>query len=154
MSNEKVLAALFERIEIGKSYYFEGAYYRLKDYGDHIYGLQRAIPGMCGEKTASPSIKFYWKNGVLDYQFYVDFEASPMIMKAYSSTDHAFFEQAFENLLHDFEDILENQENSLRSSFKALLSIFSVNLIKKFSFICKSIVKAFKLGLFSLSILE
>ena len=61
MSNEKVLAALFERIEIGKSYYFEGAYYRLKDYGDHIYGLQRAIPGMCGEKTASPSIKFYWK---------------------------------------------------------------------------------------------
>ena len=31
MSNEKVLAALFERIEIGKSYYFEGAYYRLKD---------------------------------------------------------------------------------------------------------------------------
>ena len=86
MSNEKVLAALFERIEIGKSYYFEGAYYRLKDYGDHIYGLQRAIPGMCGEKTASPSIKFYWKNGVLDYQFYVDFEASPMIMKAYSST--------------------------------------------------------------------
>ena len=57
MSNEKVLAALFERIEIGKSYYFEGAYYRLKDYGDHIYGLQRAIPGMCGEKTASPSIK-------------------------------------------------------------------------------------------------
>ena len=41
MSNEKVLAALFERIEIGKSYYFEGAYYRLKDYGDHIYGLQR-----------------------------------------------------------------------------------------------------------------
>ena len=44
MSNEKVLAALFERIEIGKSYYFEGAYYRLKDYGDHIYGLQRAIP--------------------------------------------------------------------------------------------------------------
>lgn len=61
MSNEKVLAALFERIEINKSYYFEGAYYRLKDYGDHIYGLQRAIPGMCGEKTASPSIKFYWK---------------------------------------------------------------------------------------------
>ncbi|MBS6273998.1 MAG: hypothetical protein KH435_06600 [Streptococcus salivarius] len=83
----------------------------MKDYGDHIYGLQRAIPGMCGEKTASPSIKFYWKNGVLDYQFYVDFEASPMIMKAYSSTDHAFFEQAFENLLHDFEDILESQEN-------------------------------------------
>ncbi len=82
MSNEKVLAALFEHIEINKSYYFEGAYYRLKDYGDHIYGLQRAIPGMCGEKTASPSIKFYWKNGVLDYQFYVDFEASPMIMKA------------------------------------------------------------------------
>ncbi|MFR2063181.1 MAG: hypothetical protein ACLS36_03265 [Streptococcus sp.] len=31
--------------------------------------------GMCGEKTASPSIKFYLKNGVLDYQFYVDFEA-------------------------------------------------------------------------------
>ena len=28
MSNEKVLAALFERIEINKSYYFEGAYYR------------------------------------------------------------------------------------------------------------------------------
>ncbi|MFR4756089.1 MAG: hypothetical protein ACLT8L_00655 [Streptococcus salivarius] len=48
----------------------------------------------------------------MDYQFYVDFEASPMIMKAYSSTDHAFFEQAFENLLHDFEDILESQENS------------------------------------------
>ena len=112
MSNEKVLAALFEHIEINKSYYFEGAYYRLKDYGDHIYGLQRAIPGMCGEKTASPSIKFYWKNGVLDYQFYVDFEASPMIMKAYSSTDHVFFEQAFENLLNDFEDILEIQENS------------------------------------------
>ena len=43
MSNEKVLATLFECIEIGKSYYFEGAYYRLKDYGDHIYGLQRAI---------------------------------------------------------------------------------------------------------------
>ena len=60
MSNEKVLAALFEHIEINKSYYFEGAYYRLKDYGDHIYGLQRA----------------------------------------------------FENLLHDFEDILESQENS------------------------------------------
>lgn len=40
MSNEKVLAALFEHIEINKSYYFEGAYYRLKDYGDHIYGLQ------------------------------------------------------------------------------------------------------------------
>ena len=54
MSNEKVLAALFEHIEINKSYYFEGVYYRLKDYGDHIYGLQRAIPGMCGEKTASP----------------------------------------------------------------------------------------------------
>ena len=53
MSNEKVLAALFEHIEINKSYYFEGAYYRLKDYGDHIYGLQRAISGMCGEKTAS-----------------------------------------------------------------------------------------------------
>ena len=87
MSNEKVLAALFERIEIGKSYYFEGAYYRLKDYGDHIYGLQRAIPGMCGEKTASPSIKFYWKNGVLDYQFYVDFEASPMIICGCSCQD-------------------------------------------------------------------
>ena len=53
-------------------------------------------------------------NDVLDYQFYVDFEASPMIMKACSSTDHAFFEQAFENLLHDFEDILESQENSER----------------------------------------
>ena len=26
MSNEKVLAALFEHIEINKSYYFEGAY--------------------------------------------------------------------------------------------------------------------------------
>ncbi|MFR6600883.1 MAG: hypothetical protein ACLUSV_11345 [Streptococcus sp.] len=48
----------------------------------------------------------------MDYQFYVDFEASPMIMKAYSGTDHAFFEQAIENLLHDFEDILESQENS------------------------------------------
>ena len=53
-----------------------------------------------------------YKRQVLDYQFYVDFEASPMIMKAYSGTDHAFFEQAFENLLHDFEDILESQENS------------------------------------------
>lgn len=42
-------------------------------------------------------------------EFYVDFEASPMIMKDYSS-DRAFFEQAFENLLHDFEDFLENQE--------------------------------------------
>ncbi|MFR5847787.1 MAG: hypothetical protein ACLUFP_08870 [Streptococcus salivarius] len=73
MSNEKVLA-LFERIEINKSYYFEGACSRLKTMAT-IYGLQRAIPGMCGEKTASPSIKFYWKNGVLDYQFYVDFEA-------------------------------------------------------------------------------
>jgi len=40
----------------------------------------------------------------------VDFEASPMIMKDYSSSDRAFFEQAFENLLHDFEDFLENQE--------------------------------------------
>ena len=74
----------------------------MKDYGDHIYGLR-------GEKTASPSIKFYWENGVLEYEFYVDFEASPMIMKDYSS-DRAFFEQAFENLLHDFEDFLENQE--------------------------------------------
>ena len=90
MSNEKVLAALFERIEIGKSYYFEGAYYRLKDYGDHIYGLQRAIPGMCGEKTASPSIKFYWKKRVLHNQYYVDYEASPMIMNANSGTDHPF----------------------------------------------------------------
>ena len=53
----------------------------MKDYGDHIYGLQRAISGMCGEKTASPSIKFYWENGVLEYEFYVDFEASPMIMR-------------------------------------------------------------------------
>lgn len=61
MSNEKVLAALFERIEINKSYYFEGAYYRLKDYGDHIYGLQRAIPGMCGEKTASLASNFTGK---------------------------------------------------------------------------------------------
>ena len=82
----------------------------MKDYGDHIYGLQRAISGMCGEKTASPSIKFCWKNVVLEYEFYVDFEASPMIMKDYSSSDRAFFEQAFENLLHDFEDFLENQE--------------------------------------------
>ncbi len=41
MSNEKVLAALFERIEIGKSYYFEGLL-SSKDYGDHIYGLQQA----------------------------------------------------------------------------------------------------------------
>ena len=57
MSNEKVLVALFEHIEINKSYYFEGAYYRLKDYGDHIYGLQRAIPGMCGEKTACDSCR-------------------------------------------------------------------------------------------------
>ena len=110
MSNEQALSALFERVEIGWSYYFEGAYYRLKDYGDHIYGLQRAISDMCGEKTASPSIKFCWKNGVLEYEFYVDFEASPMIMKDYSSSDRAFFEQAFENLLHDFEDFLENQE--------------------------------------------
>ena len=31
-------------------------------------------------------------------------------MKDYSSSDRAFFEQAFENLLHDFEDFLENQE--------------------------------------------
>ena len=61
----------------------------MKDYGDHIYGLQRAISGMCGEKTASPSIKFYWENGVLEYEFYVDFEASPMIMKDYSSSDRA-----------------------------------------------------------------
>ena len=52
----------------------------------------------------------YWENGVLEYEFYVDFEASPMIMKDYSSSDRAFFEQAFENLLHDFEDFLENQE--------------------------------------------
>ena len=110
MSNEKVLAALFERIEIGKSYYFEGVYHRVKDYGAQIYGSQRAISGMCGEKTASPSIKFYWENGVLEYEFYVDFEASPMIMKAYSSSDRAFIDQAFENLLHDFEDFLENQE--------------------------------------------
>lgn len=61
MSNEKVLAALFERIEIGKSYYFEGAYYRLKDYGDHIYGLQRAIPGMCGEKRPPLASNFTGK---------------------------------------------------------------------------------------------
>ena len=53
MSNEKVLAALFERIEIGKSYYFEGAYYRLKDYGDHIYGLQRPFLG-CAVKKRPP----------------------------------------------------------------------------------------------------
>ena len=33
-----------------------------------------------------------------------------MIMKDYSSSDRAFFEKAFENLLHDFEDFLENQE--------------------------------------------
>ena len=110
MSNEQALSALFERVEIGWSYYFEVAYYRLKDYGDHIYGLQRVISDMCGEKTASPSIKFYWENGVLEYEFYVDFEASPMIMKDYSSSDRAFFEQAFENLLQDFEDFLENQE--------------------------------------------
>ncbi|CAD0139172.1 conserved protein of unknown function [Streptococcus thermophilus] len=65
---------------------------------------------MCGEKTASSSIKFYWENGVLEYEFYVHFEAGPMIMKAYCSSDRAFFEQAFENLLHGFEDFLENQE--------------------------------------------
>ena len=62
MSNEKVLAALFERIEIGKSYYFEGAYYRLKDYGDHILWLTTGNFLVCVvKKTASPSIKFYWK---------------------------------------------------------------------------------------------
>ena len=33
-----------------------------------------------------------------------------MIMKDYSNCDRAFFEQAFENLLHNFEDFLENQE--------------------------------------------
>ena len=81
----------------------------MKDYGDHIYGLQRAISGMCGEKTASPSIKFNRENGVLEYEFYEDFEPSPMIMKVFSS-DRAFFEQAFENLLHDLEDFLENQK--------------------------------------------
>lgn len=65
---------------------------------------------ICVVKRQPPSIKFYWENGVLEYEFYVDFEASPMIMKDYSSSDRAFFEQAFENLLHDFEDFLENQE--------------------------------------------
>ena len=68
---------------------------------------------VCAVKKQPPlASNFTGKNGVLDYQFYVDFEASPMIMKAYSGTDHVFFEQAFENLLHDFEDILESQENS------------------------------------------
>ena len=46
-----------------------------------------------------------------DYtEFYVDFVASPMIMKDFSSSVRAFFVQAFEYLLHDFEDFLENQE--------------------------------------------
>ena len=63
---------------------------------------------MCGKDSLS-QYQIYWENGVLEYEFYVDFEASPMIMKDYSS-DRAFFEQAFENLLHDFEDFLENQE--------------------------------------------
>lgn len=112
MSREQVLADLFKGIEVGETYYFQGAYYRLKDYGDNIYGLQRAVPGMCGEKTASPSLKFHWENGVLDYQFYVDFEASPMLMKAYSSSDRAFFDQAFDKLLQDFQKILEQQELS------------------------------------------
>ena len=107
MSREQVLDDLFKGIKVGETYYFEGAYYRLKDYGDHIYGLQRAVPGMCGEKTASPSLKFHWENGVLDYQFYVDFEASPMLMTAYSSSDRAFFDQAFDKLLQDFQKILE-----------------------------------------------
>lgn len=112
MSREQVLADIFKGIKVGETYYFEGAYYRLKDYGDHIYGLQRAVPGMCGEKTASPSLKFHWENGVLDYQFYVDFEASPMLMMAYSSSDRAFFDQAFDKLLQDFQKILEKQELS------------------------------------------
>lgn len=80
---------------------------------------------MCGEKTASPSIKFCWKNGVLEYEFYVDFEASPMIMKDYSSSDRAFFEQAFENLLHDFEDFLENQEIIEGQPWSVIVDIFS-----------------------------
>ena len=77
------------------------------------------------EKTASPSIKFCWKNGVLEYEFYVDFEASPMIMKDYSSSDRAFFEQAFENLLHDFEDFLENQEIIEGQPWSVIVDIFS-----------------------------
>lgn len=82
----------------------------MKDYGDHIYGLQRAISDMCGEKTASPSTNFTGKMVSWNTNFTWILRPAPMIMKDYSSSDRAFFEQAFENLLHDFEDFLENQE--------------------------------------------
>lgn len=47
-----------------------------------------------------------------------------MIMKDYSS-DRAFFEQAFENLLHDFEDFLENQEIIEGQPWSVIVDIFS-----------------------------
>ena len=48
-----------------------------------------------------------------------------MIMKDYSSSDRAFFEQAFENLLHDFEDFLENQEIIEGQPWSVIVDIFS-----------------------------
>ncbi len=51
MSNEKVLAALFERIEIGKSHYFESL---LSSKGMEITLWLTTGPFLgCGEKTAS-----------------------------------------------------------------------------------------------------
>lgn len=111
MTNRERLARLFDTLEIGESYYFEGAYYRLKDHGEAVYSLQRAVPGMCGEKTASPSLKFGWHEEQLSYLFYVDFEAQPLVMKPYSEEEQVFFEQALDRLLNQFEALLDGHHS-------------------------------------------
>lgn len=103
------LERLFDAMDMGESYYHQGAYYRLKDYGDGVYALQRAVAGMCGEKTASPSLKFYFKNGKLVYQFYVDFEAQPLVMKPYTPDEADFFGEAMDHLLDHFEALFDGQ---------------------------------------------
>lgn len=103
------LERLFDVMDMGESYYHQGAYYRLKDYGNDIYALQRAVPGMCGEKTASPSLKFGLNNGNLTYQFYVDFEAQPLVMKAFTPDDLPFFDQALDTLLDQFEALFDGE---------------------------------------------
>ena len=102
---------LFSVYELGKYYDYQGAYYRVKHYGDDIYSLQKAVPGMCGEKTAHPSLKFHWSEQTISYQFYVDFEAQPLVMKSFTPEDLAFFDQVFEELVTAFEKVAQTITN-------------------------------------------
>ena len=112
MSREQVLADLLKASKLERPIILKELITVLKRlWRPHLW-LATSGSGMCGERRPLPALNFTGKMGLWTINFMWILKLVQCFMTAYSSSDRAFFDRAFDKLLQDFQKIQEKQELS------------------------------------------